>query len=530
MLEEFQSRVAPYRYFTFFFSRGSDDIFRISIELILLLWVFTWIKWSLSRAKWVFATTYFGFLIYMIYDASFKKIYHFKPILANDITLIKYGTEIIWSDTPWLIFVGLVAFTVTFWLILRVSRFLITGFDRNQIHRSRAFQLVSLLCILSLYKLHLHPLLFDDKKHLPIVEQASFNVVTFSIMRNVTQSIQLQKKISDFNISDLAERNEKFNSQELNEKPNIYLIFIESYGKVLYDHAALSTSFSSLLDKYENRLKGADVFSVSRFSDSPVSGGGSWLAYTSMLYGEDIATQGLYQKLVNDNEFHQVPNFLKWLQNQGYQSVFLSPLATSKRVPDYDVYGKFYGVDKWVKPHVFEHFTGTGYGWGSIPPDQYLLHYTIENYFQSSKPNVLFFLTKNSHSPFKSPTVAVDDWKKLEEKNTPDQTSYFSDKPTPDDYLNAINYELDYLTKFAVNLNEKDVLIIVGDHQPPVITQPEDGSETMIHLLSKNSEFIDSFQQYGFSSGLHCLEQKDGFAHQDILQPLTSEIINAYGQ
>ena len=93
-----------------------------------------------------------------------------------------------------------------------------------------------------------------------------------------------------------------------------------------------------------------------------------------------------------------------------------------------------------------------------------------------------------------------------------------------------MNYELDYLTQFASGLNEQDIFILIGDHQPPVITQPNDGSETMMHILSKNQGFIESFSEYGFSSGLKCTETGEDFGHQDILWPLASQITQSYGQ
>ena len=530
MLEEFQSRVSPFRYLTFFFSRESDDIFRISMELILLLWLSVIFTWSFKRTKLVFGWTYVFFMIYMIYDASFKKLYHFKPILANDVTLIKYGVEIIWSDRPWLLLVGLLGLVGLVWVVFRLVGFLVLQFRILRIHRTWGFGILSILCLISLYRLHFHPLLFEDKRHLPIVEQASFNVVTFSVMRNVTQSLALQKKVSEFDIASLSKKNSHLNTLKIREKPNIFLVFVESYGKVLYDHEGISSPYLQGLTQFEDRLREKEVRAFSRFSVSPVSGGGSWLAYTSMLYGADLATQGLYQKLVNDEKFREVPNFLKWLRNQGYKSIFLSPLATSKRVPDYGIYGEFYGVDEWVKPKVFEGFEGTRYGWGSIPPDQYLFHYTKEHFFEAERPNVLFFLTKNSHSPFKSPARAVENWQILEQRTEPDQAAYFSDNPTADDYLKSVYYELDYLTRFAGQMNENDLLILVGDHQPPVITKPTEGSETMIHLLSKNQELVESFEEYGFTEGLRCQTSAQPFSHKDILWPLVTAITTAYGE
>ncbi len=524
-LEDITSRATFYRYFTWPFRRSSDDIFRLSVDLIIVLWVVVLAGKRLHRFRIaIFAGSYLLFLVYMIYDASFKGLYKFKPILANDLILFKYGFEIVWSDTPYLLIIGLAAMGVVSWGVVRVSRLLLSSFTALKIYRGKAFLAVSALCVLSFYKLHVHPLLFEDKEHLPIVEEAGLNFITFSIMRNITQSIDLHRKIGQFSIPNIKKKNDRLHDLRLRRKPNIYMVFVESYGRILYDHGLLKSKYASTLQHMEDRLTAHAVGVTSRFSISPVLGGGSWLAYTSMLYGTEINTQGLYQKLVNDESFHQVPNFLKWLSAQGYESVFLSPLATTKRVPDYDTYGRFYGVDKWVKPGTFGDYKGTRYGWGNIPPDQFIFNSSISDLRTSTKPHVIFFLTKNSHSPFKSPNRAVDDWRTLQVKNGPDRAALFSDKPNLEDYAQAIYYELDYLTRFAANMPEEDIMILIGDHQPPVLAGPEATSETMVHVLSKNMNFISSFEKYGFSQGMGCEDRQDQFEHKDLLWPLAQEI------
>ena len=106
--------------------------------------------------------------------------------MANDITLIKYGTEIVWSDTPWLLFGALIAFGIILWIVLEFSGYLTKQFMELQVQKTWLFRSLTALCFVSIYQLHLYPYFFEDKKYLPIVEEASFNLVTLSIMRNVT--------------------------------------------------------------------------------------------------------------------------------------------------------------------------------------------------------------------------------------------------------------------------------------------------------------------------------------------------------
>jgi len=68
-----------------------------------------------------------------------------------------------------------------------------------------------------------------------------------------------------------------------------------------------------------------------------------------------------------------------------------------------------------------------------------------------------------------------------------------------------MKYQLDCLMDFVQQQgNENDLFIIIGDHQPPVLTPRESPQECPIHLIShqKNEAFIRAFQQQHFTKGL----------------------------
>ena len=519
MLTELSERESIYRFFSFFFRRTSDDPFRISFDLVVVLWVAYFLGKKQLHKVIVFLTGLsFLFLSYMVYDALFKHLYAFKPILANDIVLFKFGFSILWDDSPLLVLTAIPIAGLVLWLLFQWLRLLVEDFYKCSVYKTKAFLILTVLCGLSLVHLHISPLIFEKKKHIPIEENATFNLISLSVLRNVTQSIAMQKKINNFSIAELKRKNEFLDSLELPQKPNVYIIFLESYGSVLYHEEQVRDAYQSLLIALEKRMNLDELASTSIFSTSPVSGGGSWLAYTSMFYGTEIANQGLYQKLVYDTAFHQVTNLLKWFRKKDYKTYFLAPKRNGKIAPDYQTYGSFYGIDHWITPEVFDHFEGERFGWSSPPPDQYSLNFSHENFIRAQGPSVLFFLTKNSHSPFKSPIEPAEDWKTLNNPVTHQKKSYFSDIPEWSDYLQSIKYEMSMLTQFAIEQTQgNDVVLLVGDHQPPYLTPSALGKETMIHVICRNPDFIEAFGKHGFTPGLLLPAEADTIHHEDFL-------------
>ncbi len=512
-----------YRHISIFFRRDSDDIFRISQDLVLMLWLTVWFPKRRHFFIGFMTATYLILLIYEVYDSLFKKFYAFNPILRNDITLLNFGFNIIWEDTPFLIILAVAFLVFIAFGLSRLMKFQVQYFLDQRMHKSYAFLVLTGLCALSLVRLHLMPYADPLKRDIPVDRKATFNIVSFDVFRNLNQSVVLDRSIRNFDIGSLYQRNQQLDSLQLTEKPNIYLFFIESYGRVLYENPQLREEHQSCLGTIESRLEAAGLTHASDFSKSPVSGGASWLAYGSALFGTNIGHQALYQKLVYDTSFYKVNNVFKWLRKNEYTSYYLAPSPPGKFVPDRSVYTAYYGVDQWITHEDFEHFEGRRYGWTAPPPDQYTINYAYEKYLQDQSPHVFFYLTKNSHSPFQSPRYSMDDWKKL--NDVPGENpAHFVESPNNEDYLQSICYELDVLSRFAVEKTSgNDIIILMGDHQPPFITPSGSSSQTMVHLFCRNKKVIDYVLSQGFEEGM-TLQNDSYMLHEDLLWLLVEAI------
>jgi uncharacterized protein YfaT (DUF1175 family) len=145
------------------------------------------------------------------------------------------------------------------------------------------------------------------------------------------------------------------------------------------------------------------------------------------------------------------------------------------------------------------------------------LYYADEKYIDPvPQPYFLFFVTINSHYPWVYQPPFTKDWRTLKYE-TPEMTrepgllenlpkTYHTrvrSEETYNNYLNIIEYELKFITHFITDkAPDNSIFIIVGDHQPPIITQGDDSFETPIHVVSKDSAFVSSYFPYGFKAGM----------------------------
>jgi len=163
-------------------------------------------------------------------------------------------------------------------------------------------------------------------------------------------------------------------------------------------------------------------------------------------------------------------------------------------------------------------FDGPAFGFRNIP-DQYSLNYAYEKYLKNVKePKFLFFLTVSSHSPWLDLPPYEKDWRHiksasqqgLKEKNANisgkvrgTMRSKFSSGIGFTEYLDHMMYELKIIRDFILHeIHPNSIVIILGDHQPPIITEENPSFATPLHFISGDQELLQSLQEYGFSSGL----------------------------
>jgi hypothetical protein len=324
-----------------------------------------------------------------------------------------------------------------------------------------------------------------------------------------------------------------YQKYRFHKHPNIYLIFIESYGRILLDDPILLATYRENLSKNEALLKSKEWHIASHLSLSPVAGGKSWVSYSNILYGYNFSDEWVFNTVSRYPEINRYNHLLRVLRHRGYKNYRLNSMypSGSKFIP-WDEYARFFAIDQWVKYEDLG-YTGKLYSFGPSPNDQYALNAALQHIKRRGEgPFTLFFLNQNSHTPFYSPETVAENWRDINDGsidiNTP---SIVLGKPKLEDYIKAIQFQISYLSDFIIkNGTENDIFILIGDHQPIIFPDPEDGFETPIHIISQDSSFVRGFLQYGFNEGLLVKDPLKSIKHEGFYSMFMREFVRNYGE
>ena len=360
------------------------------------------------------------------------------------------------------------------------------------------------------------------------------NSITAEVIENVRGSLRSRREVSDLMQID-PYPDYDYAQYSLRKRPDIYLIFVESYGSVLYSEEYYKDAYTSLLRNLQSRLEERGWHMVSTLSVAPTWGGGSWMSYTSTMFGLCINQQQAYLALRSKYQSLPYPNLGRYLRSQGYEYVWVAPIARRLAPADDEQNRRFYGAERWITFSNLD-YHGPLYGWGPSPPDQYTLGYIAELGRKARHPLFVFFLTQSSHYPWVPLAPVVDDWRTLAHANLKggtlseeeqERTPYVEEKRN---YRNAIAYELNMLSDFVLSLGDKDaIVVLMGDHQPPAITARSDGYETIVHILSRDPQFVKGFERYGFTAGLTISSPRATMRHEGFYSMFVRELVARYG-
>lgn len=527
-----------------FDGRDNFDPFRLNIELWLVLALLANIGW-LRRPflRPLFVLLYFVLLCYYIYEAITLSIYQSEPVFYNHYYMALDGLGYLFdhltiaNGTYW--FLGALG-CIAIWLVYRLASFCYQSALQTQWGMTPRLSLLAFGCVMLF--------LLSTQRETLAAPTKVFSSLGFKIEENFKKSVALYQEVSRFDDSALQAAY-NYSAFTLPRKPNIYFLFIESYGSVLYKRPDYRIDYSLLLKDLKQQLDGAGLYSASTLSEAPTWGGGSWLSYTSTQFGLRIDNHPYYLTLLNKYQFQRYPHLGTFLQDQGYRSYRLSSLSVNLATDSWERYERMYNVDQWFR---FEdlNYAGPLYGWGPAVPDQYALHYAHEQIVNTTgvasvddlanaatgdmMPNVdnpfmLFFITQNSHYPFAPLPPLVEEWQSL---NTLTDHQDEVDDETRDhdvrrqDYFNAIDYDLRMVTQFILQNEQEDALyILIGDHQPPRVSRRTDGFDTPIHVISRDPALIAAFYEHGFTSGLWVNQKEPTMKHEGFYSMLVRALL-----
>lgn len=506
--------------------RDNFDPFRVNLELVLLiiLWVnLRWLRRPMLRP--LFIGAYFFVLGYYIYEAITLSIYQADPVFYNHYFLAIDGLGYLFTHlnvSMGLYIVVILLVMVVVWGIYRlVSHFYQTALLAQ-------WTIATRLILLGVGVLILFVL--TTQQGALAAPSAVVNSFSYKLEQNITKSIQLHQQVTSFD-DDVLQAAYDYSNFALTHKPNLYLLFVESYGSVLYKRPDYRIAYALLLKRLKRQLAEAGWNTASALSDAPTWGGGSWLGYTSAQFGLRIDTHPYYLTLLNKYQYERYPHLGNFLQEQGYKTYRLSSLKDTVAEEEWTRYERFYDVDRWFRFKDID-YDGPLIGWGPALPDQYALHYTHEQITQNNEQNqpfLFFFITQNSHYPYAPLPPLVEEWRTLAAIS--EQQAEIDDENREhavrrQDYFDAIDYSLTMLVQFILQNTDDDALfVIIGDHQPPRVSRRADGFDTPVHMISRNNGTISAVQEHGFTPGLWVNEKEPMMKHEGLYSLLVRALL-----
>jgi len=479
------------------FVRKEPDLLRISVDFVAAVFCYpALLSQHLSSGGYaVLLSIWFGFTwLYHIYYYLFSRVYHLRPVIANDWFMIKVALRIFVFEfglKNFLILLGALTFAALSHVGIEWVVQLSVG-----VRVPVAMSLVASLVVL--YSAGRLAWRDEDYQRLTLQSQL------VSIIQNCVRSVALLRKLSGWNLDAMLRYNvhADLTSTAL---PNIHFIVVESYGCLVMDDPRFADAYHKLIMARERDLNTAGWRSCSRLTMPPVIGGGSWLSYTTMMYGLNVDGQARFLRLFGMDGIESYDSLFNWLRRQGYFSYRLSSLGGHSKMPvPYDRYSLMYGVDRWIKYADLD-YKGPEYGFGPSPPDQFALWKASSLIAQQGKsPYALFYITQNSHSPFDGPDEVADDWRSLRdpERQSKPNARIWS-RPDMNRYGRAIEYQLNFIVDYVLkNGSEDDVFILIGDHQPATLGMDIDSRETPMHVISRQEDYVKSWVEHGFAEGL----------------------------
>lgn len=303
--------------------------------------------------------------------------------------------------------------------------------------------------------------------------------------------------------------------------PDLHVYVVESYGRILLSRKAARARWEVEVARHERTLREAGMASVSAYVTAPVSGGRSWLADATLLTGRPVAHESVFNEMMGavDGMVH-LPGALA---GAGYDTVLVRPKDRAR--PGIELrndlgFGRTVFFDDLA-------YTGPARGWGWIP-DQYTLGWLRANALPADgPPRFLFAHLVSSHAPWLDLPERVDDWRSLQEGGAGGaevedregldelwmqlgrfqrRDGHRGKRKASADHLarygQAVAYDLELLVEHVQALpgDRPAIVVLLGDHQPPLVAQEED-FDVPVHVIATDPALLEPFRARGFRTG-----------------------------
>ena len=508
--------------------RPGPDVARLHLEWLLLMAAWVALPWLRRGAvRLLFFAGYLAALVYAIYEAALRALFQMEPVFYSQYRMLTEGLAFVVDNASFPLYYYILAAvgSLLALALLWAAIYCVTSQPISQHISPFSQALLGLLVCFGLGQALIY------QHHLARPEMVVSSLV-YKVRANAQASRDIYETVRSFD-DRYVRRAYDYRGQKLVTTPNVYLIFVESYGSVLYKRPDWLRAYSALADELETALDEGGWYAASGLSSAPTWGGGSWISYTSALFGLTIDSDPEYEMLMERYQVDDFPDLGGFLRGQGYRYYGLSSMALELPDAQWSRYLNFYGADRWLRYRDLD-YSGPKYGWGPSPPDQFSLHRArAAMRGETDQPYLLFTITQNSHYPWAPLPPRLADWQALNvagENPPPIDAEGIPHEVRRQNYLNAVEYELRVLVDFILSEEAPNALfVLVGDHQPPRVSRKEDGWDTPIHIISRNQTLVNGLTQYGFEAGLDVTNLSPVLGHAGIHSLVARLLLENYG-
>jgi hypothetical protein len=292
---------------------------------------------------------------------------------------------------------------------------------------------------------------------------------------------------------------------ELLNSADVHVLVLESYGRLMFRHPELHASIKTLFADLQQPLRAAGFQSRTSACAPAIAGGLSGLAHAELLTGVVVPDERTRDMLLSSSLVTFPHRFLQ----AGYHTVEVQP-AMPRAWPEGEA---FYGIEESIWQQQLA-YRGSKFGFGRMP-DQYSLHYLLDQVIRPAKQPVFsMFVGVSGHAPWSSVPPYVAHWPSHEQvyqqgpanKYDIGYTNMQRNPAALAAYGEAIRYTLRAAVDFTCQLRRPSLVIVLGDHQPPIASsvQPADRTHDVpVHVLSNQPELLARLAAVGFVAGLH---------------------------
>lgn len=492
----------------------------IGIETIGLVGVLAWWSWrrpAAPRALWALAAVLFVLLALRLIDLAIPWYFGRDFSLASDIHFVPFALGLLWSTLPWL---NLVLGAVAGLCVVAASVAALHALLRivwREAPRSRALTgaNAAALALAGWFVVPAAPSAEAPRR--PVSTDTAAMLV-----RQANGVLNVMGWRSDYRVRIETARDARAAQRDLArlQRRNVLLVFIESYGAITYTDRDFAARIDPVRVRMQASLQARGFAIASDMVRSPITGGGSWFAHTTMLAGMVVDGQALLDVLLAGNTTTLAHDFA----SAGYRSVAAMP-RIDLPWPE----GRRLGFDPILLQQDFG-YHGPRYAWESLP-DQFVLD-RLQRTVLARTPYFAKIVLASSHTPFERVPPVVDDWASLGDgaiyHNLPVRRTPGALFENVTGYLATTEYVLETLGRFiAERIDDDTLVILVGDHQPP-LTRARDGRDRSVpmHVISRARDLVAPFLARGFAEGMTPARMTADWGMEEFLERFVADFSN----